>query len=144
MSLTNFTSTFGLEELKKGWFSHKFSKLENLHYEGMIPDLHYYEPQHIDAKKKKTRETWHAEEVMKGDVWNFEKERLEYCKSDVKLMKEGCLKFAEDTMRDAGFNPLKQCITIASTCHFFWRNLQMEPKTIAIEPPHGWGGLKTC
>ena len=110
----------------------------------MIPDLHYCEPQHMDAKKKKARETWHAEEVVKGDVWNFEKEMLEYCKSDVKLLKEGCLKFAEDTMRDAGFNPLKQCITIASTCHFFWRNLQMEPKTIAIEPPHGWGGLKTC
>ena len=52
MSLTNFTNTFGLEELKKGWFPHKFSKLENLNYEGTIPALHYYEPQHMDAKKK--------------------------------------------------------------------------------------------
>lgn len=68
---------------------------------------------------------------------------LEYCKSDVQLLKEGCLKFAEDTMQDAGFNPLTQCITIASTTHYFWRNHQMEPKTIAVEPPHGWGGLKT-
>ena len=58
-------------------------------------------------------------------------------------MKEGCLKFAEDTKRDAGFNPLLQCITIASTCHYFWRNHQMQPKTIAVEPLHGWGGLKT-
>ena len=52
MSLTNFINTFGLEELKKGWFPHKFSKLENLNYEGTIPALHYYEPQHMDAKKK--------------------------------------------------------------------------------------------
>ena len=52
-------------------------------------------------------------------------------------MKEGCLKFAEDTQRGAGFNPLTQCITTASTTHYFWRNHQMEPKTIAVEPPHG-------
>ena len=70
--------------------------------------------------------------------------RVLQIKSDVKLMKEGCLKFAEDTKRDAGFNPLTKCITTASTCHYFWRNRQMEPKTIAVEPPHGWGELKTC
>ena len=69
---------------------------------------------------------------------------LSYCESDVKLLKEGCLKCAEDTQKDAGFNPLTQCITIASTTHHVWRNHQMEPKTIAVEPPHGWGGLKTC
>ena len=94
-------------------------------------------------KRKKACEDWHAEEVLKGEDWNFKKELLSYCESDVKLLKEGCLKFAEDTIRDAGFNPLLQCITIACTCHYFWRNFQMEPSTIAVEPPHGWGGLKT-
>lgn len=124
MPLTNFTNTFGLTELKKGWFPHKFSKLENFHYEGTIPDLHYYEPQDTSKDKKKASEDWHAKQVLNGEVWNFKKELLSYCESDVKLLKEGCLKFAEDTMRDAGFNPLTQCITIASTCHYFWRNHQ--------------------
>ena len=122
MALTNFSNTFGLEQLKKGWFPHTFSKLENLQYEGKIPALHYYEPQYMDKDEKKACEDWHAEEVAKGEVWNFKKGLLEYCKSDVKLLKEGCLKFAEDTKRDAGFNPLLQCITIASICHYFWRN----------------------
>ena len=54
MPLTNFTNTFGLQELKKGWFPQKFSKLENLQHEGPIPALRYYEPQHMDAKKKKS------------------------------------------------------------------------------------------
>lgn len=144
MPVTNFTKTFGLTELKKGWFPHKFSKLENLKYEGEIPDLHYYEPQHMDEEKKKACEDWHAEQVAKGEVWNFQQDLLSYCESDVKLLKEGCLKFAEDTQQDAGFNPLTQCITIASTTHYFWRKHQMEPKTIAVEPPHGWGELKTC
>ena len=142
MPLSNFTKTFGLTELKKGWFPHKFSKLENLQYEGEIPPVHYYEPQHMNEDKKKECEDWHAQQVVKGEIWNFQQELLSYCESDVELMKEGCLKFAEDTQQDAGFNPLTQCITIASTCHYFWRNHQMEPKTIAAEPPHGWGGLK--
>ena len=143
MPLTNFTKTFGLTELKKCWFPHKFSKLENLEHEGMIPDLSYYNTKHMKVDKKKECETWHANEVLKGEVWNFRNELLSYCKSDVQLMKEGCLKFAEDTKRDAGFNPLLQGITFASTCHYFWRNHQMQPKTIAVEPLHGWGGLKT-
>ena len=91
----------------------------------------------MDEEKKKACEKWHAEQVVKGQIWNFQQQLLSYCESNVKLMKEGCLKFAEDTQRDAGFNPLTQCITIASTCHYFWRNHQMQPKTIAVEPPHG-------
>ena len=64
----------------------------------------------------------------------FLKELLEYCQSDVKLLKEGCLKFAHDTLQEAHFNPLTQCITIASTCHYFWRNYLMIPYSVAVEP----------
>ena len=39
---------------------------KNLNYEGTIPALHYYEPQQMDAKKKKDCEDWHAEEVLRG------------------------------------------------------------------------------
>ena len=67
---------------------------------------------------------------------------LSYCKSDVQLLREGCLNFAQDTKNEAGFNPLTQCITIASTCHYFWHNYQMQPKTIAVEPVNGWSGSK--
>ena len=38
---------------------------------------------------------------------------------------------------------MTQRITMASTTHYFWCNHPMEPKTSAVEPPHGWGGLKT-
>ena len=96
----------------------------------------------MSKEKKEECETWHADQVFKGATWNFQTEMLEYCKSDVQLLREGCLMFAQDTMQEAGFNPLRQCITIASTCHDFWRNFQMKPKTIAIEPVHGWGGMK--
>ena len=142
MPLSNFPKTFGITELKKGFFPHKFSTLDNLNYEGRIPDLRYYEPQHMSAEKKKECEEWHADKVREGESWNFKKEMLEYCESDVELLRQGCLRFAEDTKKDAGFNPLTQCITIASTCHYFWRNHQMQPKTIAVEPITGWRGAQ--
>ena len=142
MPLENFTKTFGLTELKKGYFPHSFNRKENQNYEGPLPDLKYYETNCMNTKKKEAVEKWHAEEMLKGESWNFEKELLEYCESDVKLLKEGCLTFAADFEKECKFNPLKENITIASACHNFWRNNQMIPYSIAVEPPHGWSGMK--
>lgn len=86
----------------------------------------------MKTKKKEALEKWHAEQVLKEDVWNLKNELLEYCKSDVKLMKEGCMKFVQDFKKENWFNPLIKCITKASACHYFWRNQQMKPNTIAI------------
>ena len=142
MPLESFTKTFGLTELKKGYFPHSFNRKENQNYEGLIPDLKYYETNCMNTKKKEAVEKWHGEEVLKGESWNFKKELLEYCESDVKLLKEGCLAFAADFEKECKFNPLKENITIASACHNFWRNNQMIPYSIAVEPPHGWSGIK--
>lgn len=145
MPLEKFSDTFKLSELKKGYFPHEFNTAENENCEGKIQDLKFYETHCMTTKKKEAVEKWHAEEVLKGEAsWNFKKELLEYRESDVKLLKEGCLTFARDFEKECGFNPLKENITIASACHNFWRNNQMIPYSIAVEPPHGWTGLKTC
>ena len=141
MPLEAFPKTFGLKELKKGYFPHAFNREENQDYQGPIPELKYYETQCMGTKKKEAVETWHAEQVLKGSTWNFKKELLEYCQSDVKLLKQGCLMFAADFEKECGFNPLKDNITIASACHNFWRNHQMIPYSVAVEPPHGWSGI---
>ena len=93
MPLTNFTRTFRLKELKKGWFPHKFSKLENLDYEGPIPSLQFFDPAQMNKEKKEECETWHAEQVIEGKIWNFQTEM-------------------KDTKRDVGFNPRTKCITL--------------------------------
>ena len=141
MPLETFTKTFGLTEVKKGYFPHAFNREENQDYQGPIPELHYYETHTMNTKKKQAVEKWHDEQVVEGKVWNFKKELLEYCQSDVKLLKQGCLIFANDFQQECGFNPLKDNITIASACHNFWRNYQMIPYSVAVEPPHGWSGI---
>ena len=52
MPLENFTKTFGLTELKKGFFPHAFNREENQDYEGSIPDLKYYDTKCMNSNKK--------------------------------------------------------------------------------------------
>ncbi|CAH3034025.1 unnamed protein product [Porites lobata] len=66
------------------------------------------------------------------------KELLKYCESDVKQLKEGCLKFVAEFEEIAGFNPLVEAVTIASACNLFWRREKLETDLIALEPQGGW------
>ena len=56
-------------------------------YVGSIPPKHYYYPDGM--KEKKAFESWFSEQVNSGDEFDFKKELLEYCKSDVTLLKAG-------------------------------------------------------
>ena len=54
MPLENFTKTFALTGLKKGYFPHTFNRKENQNYEGPLPDLKYYETNCMHTKKKRS------------------------------------------------------------------------------------------
>lgn len=84
---------------------------------------------------------WHAKLTAEGYVFDSRKELLEYCKSDVKLLKDGCMTFKRDFEVEAGFHPF-ECMTIVSACNRFLRTHCLDPNTIAVEPLRGWGGRK--
>ena len=134
MPLSAFPKTFGLTELKKGHFPHLFNRPENQDYIGPIPALHYYMPEVMSVSGRKAFETWHAQQT---GTFNFAEELMAYCESDVKLLKEGCLKFKQLFEEKSKFNPFS-CMTIASACNRDLRQNRMEPNTIASEPLHGW------
>ena len=50
--LSAFPATFGLTELRKGFFPNLFKTLENQDYEGPMPDARFYDPDGMSAKKK--------------------------------------------------------------------------------------------
>ena len=51
-SLALFPSTFGLTELKKGFFPHLFNTLQNQGYVGPMPPMDTYDPDGMSSKKK--------------------------------------------------------------------------------------------
>jgi len=109
---------------------------------GRIPDLAFYDPDGMMAKKKEELTRWHADQVRRNVPFHFQREMIEYCKSDVALLKAGCEAFQQEFERQAGFNPMAKCMTIASACNLYWRKHHLTPDTIAVEPLGGWRGAK--
>ena len=106
MPLASFSSTFNLTELKKGFFPHLFNTPDHQQYVGRIPDLEFYDPDGMMAKKKEELTRWHADQVRRNVMFNFKQEMIEYCKSDVALLKAGCEAFQQEFEQQAGFNPM--------------------------------------
>ena len=137
MPLSAFPKTFGLTELKKGYFPHKFNIRDNQTYVGIVPVLDYYMPETMSPEGKQALEKWHQEQREKEVVFDFQKELVEYCESDVRLLKQGCLTFKRLFEAQAGFNPFDN-ITIASACNMDLRMNRMIHNSIASEPTLGW------
>ena len=87
--LANFPATFGITELCKGFFPHKFNTPKNQHYEGPMPPKDMYDPDGISAKKKAEFERWYQEKVDANYHFVMQREMQAYCESDVKLPKAG-------------------------------------------------------
>ena len=139
MPLSAFPKTFGLTELCKGYFPHKFNLPDDRYqnYVGPIPALDYYMPDTMSVEGKHALETWHQEQRANNVVFDFQKELVAYCESDVRLLKEGCLTFKRLFEGLTGFNPFEH-ITIASACNRDLRMNRMIPYSIASEPTRGW------
>ena len=140
MALSAFSATFNLTQLKKGFFPHLFNMPENQNYVGRIPDLEFYDPDSMMPSKKEELLQWYSDQVRRNVVFDFKKELLDYCKSDVALLKAGCQAFQREFQNASAFNPMAECYTIASACNLYWRKNLLTPNTIAIEPLHGWRG----
>jgi len=136
MPLSAFPKTFGLTELKKGYFPHLFNTLQNQEYVGPIPDKQHYMPETMSVSGRKDFEQWYDEQVAKNVEFDFHKELTEYCESDVKLLKEGCLTFKRLFEKQSEFNPFDH-MTIASAFNKDLRQNRMTPNTIGSEPLYG-------
>ena len=143
MPLASFSQTFGITELKKGYFPHAFNVPENQSYVGRIPNIEFYDPEGFkDPEAKREFERWHADQVSRGVVFNFQSEMEGYCNSDVALLQAGCEAFCKQFGDIAKFNPMAHCVTIASACNLYWRREQLEQDLIAVEPLQGWRGAR--
>lgn len=96
MPLSTFPKTFGIEELKKGYFPYLFNAPGNEDYVEPVPSKDYYMPEAMSVKGLKEFNTWHDQQRERNVVFNFKQELVDYCKSDVELLKQGCEVFKEN------------------------------------------------
>lgn len=132
MRLAELPKAFGLRELKKGYFPHFFNTKGNAFYVGFYPATHFYGSDMMNAKERKDFLIWQQDKLEKNMIFDFDREILDYCRSDVDILTQACLKFREILMKITGKEvvfedemPEKklmggvdpfQCTTIAGVC----------------------------
>ena len=132
MSLAKFPKTFGQDELCKGYFPHLFNKDENWNYVGPIPCQNDYNVNFMKPEERKAFIAWHKEQVESNYVFDFQKEIVKYCRSDVDIMRKCCLLFREMLRDETGIDPFGKSLTIASYCHEVYRTKFLKEDTIAV------------
>ena len=135
MPLKSFPKTFGMSELKKGYFPHYFNKECNKDYVGNIPSKKHYGCNQKKPDERTKFLKWYEESVRENYVFDFKKEILEYCCSDVNILRRGIMKLREDFIELENIDPLRY-ITIAFVCMTIYRSNYMPNKTIAIVPEY--------
>ena len=139
MALALFTKTFGLDPniFKKGNFPHLFNTPANADYVGPMPPREMYTPETMSTKGKAEFEQWYTAQVANEAQFDIQRDLVDYCISDVKLLQEGCLTFRREFHEQTGFCPFDK-MTIAGACLHDYRLNRMEEETIASKPVKGW------
>ena len=135
MPLKSFPKTFGMNELKKGYFPHYFNKECNKNYVGNIPSKKHYGYNQMKPDERAKFSKWYDDRVSENYVFDFEKEIVDYCRSDVDILRRSLIKFREDFIQLENIDPLRY-ITIASVCMTIYRSNYMPKKAIAIVPEY--------
>ena len=96
----------------------------------------------MKLKDRKVFLVWY--ETNYRQRFDFQRELLSYCRSDVDILRRACLTFIqlylEMTSADGhgGIDPFQKCITIVSACNLVFRTKFLRPDTIGIIPAHGY------
>ena len=132
MGLAKFPKTFAQPELCKGYFPHLFNKDANQNYVGPIPCQNDYGVNFMKPAEREAFMTWHQEQVENNYVFDFRKEIIKYCRSDVDILAKCCLQYREMFKDITDIDPFDKSLTIASYCHQVYRTNFLQKDTIAI------------
>lgn len=139
MALAALPKAFDLPpEKKKGYFPHLFNTIENQNYIGPMPAKEYYCPDSMFEKGKKQFDEWHRDQVVNNYIFDFQKELVEYCISDVDILAQACIKFRSLFLTECNVDPFREATTIASACNLVFRRNYLKENTIGLIPKKGY------
>jgi G:T-mismatch repair DNA endonuclease (very short patch repair protein) len=139
MPLSKLPATLGLNPaLKKGWFPHLFNTHDNRDYVGPYPEIRFYDPDNMSTDERSKLIDWHRSKLESQEIFNLEKELIDYCISDVRILREACTKFRSLIISIGAVDPLTECITLASVANKVFRRNFLKDNVIGIIPPSGY------
>ena len=127
--LENLPKTYNLNELKKGFFPHLFNTPKNQNYIGNIPNISYYSVDDMSIEKSMLCKAWHTQQQQ--TIFDFQKEIVEYCKSDVDILHQACKKYRNIFVELEEIDPF-QYITLPQTTFEIYRTTYMPKNSIGV------------
>lgn len=144
-ALSSLPKAFDLKkDLKKGFFPHYFNNENNFAYVGEYPEPEYFGVKFMKPQTLKVFQAWYHEEIMKNNVFDFKKQIIDYCRSDVEILLESVLKFKKLFQTITKIDPYTRSFTLASIGMECFRSFYLMPETIAITPIHCYGKQRKC
>ena len=137
MPLAKMPKTFGMIELKKGYFPHFFNIAANQSYMGPIPAPNFYGYDSMTEIRRQDFLTWHAEQRRQNVKFNFKRELIDYCRSDLDILRRCCERFRDDFFELNQLDPFR-FITIVQASVWVFSTPYLQPKSIGIIPPGGY------
>ena len=99
---------------------------------GPIPCQNDYGVNFKKPAERKAFIAWHNEQVENNYLYDFRKEIIKYCRSDVDIMAKCCLLYREMFRKETDIDPFDKALTIASYCHQVYRTNFLKKDTIAV------------
>ncbi|XP_052131334.1 uncharacterized protein LOC127751597 [Frankliniella occidentalis] len=140
MPLSCMPKSFGFSELKKGYWPFLANKPEYYNYEGPLLDRDLYCVSGMKSKGANDFDAWYDAQVAGKYIFNFRRELIEYCISDVTILRHSCQAFRKLFQEVAGFDPMLHCITLSSACMAAFRRNFLTANMIGLVPPGGYHG----
>ncbi len=129
MKLSKMTSALNLNTDEKGFFPHHFNRLQNADYVGPYPSKELYGYNTMSDTDQTKFNSWY--ESVTGQVFDFKKQLGMYCKNDVVLLREGCMKYREEFIECTSVDPFG-CVTLAGCAMKVFKTLFLPKDTIAL------------
>ena len=87
-TLAKFPDTFGLQEIKKGYFPHQANTDKFQSYICSYVDVKYYKPGSMFKGGSEKSMVWCNKKGEQCDIFDFQNEVQSYCRSDVDILDE--------------------------------------------------------
>ncbi|PIC55456.1 hypothetical protein B9Z55_000725 [Caenorhabditis nigoni] len=138
MPLSKMPKTFGITEMKKGYYPYYFNHPENY---GKIfiglPARHFYDPEHMKADALAEFSKWYDEHEL--DIFNADQELLAYCQSDVEILTAAISEYIKICKKlFKGWNPILSSCTIAGFVKHILKFEHFEYGDLGIIPENGF------
>ena len=132
-SLDAAARAFGVAPTSKSFFPHKINSIPFYHSVlPSLPDRIHFEPDLMNAERRKSFEEWYEEN--KDKRYNVQHELELYCKQDTHLLSLICLKFKQFIKTTTNTNIFSCSLTIAGLCIYVYKKLYMPPPDEDGEP----------